>query len=123
LNRFQRRNPRQDALIGLSALVNPSPRPSVAQIAKNTGLSSRQLERRCLEYFGVSPVMLARISRFQRALKLSLTSTDSLLWIAHAADYYDQMHMVRDFHAFAGGPPMRTLASLAPHHLIHFQRS
>jgi AraC-like DNA-binding protein len=122
LNRRQRLNPRQDALIGLSALVNSSARPSVAQIAKNTGLSSRQLERKCLEYFGVSPVMLARISRFQRALKLSLTSTDSLLRVAHASDYYDQMHMVRDFHAFAGGPPMRTPASLAPHHLIHFQR-
>jgi AraC-like DNA-binding protein len=114
--------PRQDALSCLRALVNPSKRRGVAQIAKDAGLSSRQLERKCLEYFGVSPVMLARISRFQRALRLGSGGTGSWMRVAHASDYYDQMHMVRDFHAFAGGPPTRTLASLAPQHLIHFQR-
>jgi AraC-like DNA-binding protein len=116
-------SPRQDALIGLRALITSVARPSVAEIAKDAGLSSRQLERKCLEYFGVSPLMLARIWRFQRALKsASANNGNSLLRVAHALDYYDQMHMVRDFHAFAGGPPKRTLARLAPYHLIHFQR-
>jgi AraC-like DNA-binding protein len=126
LNRFfLRRIPhavaRRDVLDGLRTLVNPSACRSVAQIAKEVGLSSRQLERKSQEYFGVSPVTLARISRFQRALKSGLSATGSWLRVAHALDYYDQMHMIRDFHAFAGGPPTETLTSLAPYHLIHFQ--
>jgi transcriptional regulator GlxA family with amidase domain len=113
LKRGRLSSPRQDALSGLRALVNSVARPNVAEIAKDVGLSSRQLERKCLEYFGVSPVMLARISRFQRALKsASANNGNSLLWVAHALDYYDQMHMVRDFHAFAGGLPSGHLRAL-----------
>jgi transcriptional regulator GlxA family with amidase domain len=83
-------------------------------------MSTRQFERKSLEYFGLSPAMLSRIARFQRALALGSSQDVSWLQVAHAADYYDQMHMVRDFRAFAGGPPTKALASIQPHHLIKF---
>jgi hypothetical protein len=39
---------------------------------------------------------------------------------SRAADYYNQMHMIRDFRAFAGGPPTKAFASIEPHYLIKF---
>ncbi|RXH56172.1 helix-turn-helix domain-containing protein [Granulicella sibirica] len=95
-------------------------RATVAQVARQTGMSARQFERKSLEYFGLSPIMLSRIARFQRALNLGLSQETSWLKVAHEADYYDQMHMIRDFRVFAGGPPTKALASIESHHLIRF---
>jgi len=92
----------------------------VARIARQIGMSTRQFERKSLEYFGLPPATLSRIARFQRALALGSSQDISWLEVAHAADYYDQMHMIRDFRAFAGGPPTKAFASIEPHHLIKF---
>ena len=42
---------------------------SVGVAAERVGISERQLERRSLEYAGISPKTLSRISRFQRAIE------------------------------------------------------
>jgi AraC-like DNA-binding protein len=94
---------------------------TIAQVSKDVGMSQRQMERKSLEYFGVSPTMLTRLSRFHRALRLAAKRSGSWLHVAHASDYYDQMHMVRDFRTFAGGAPGKSFASIEPHHLINFQ--
>jgi AraC-like DNA-binding protein len=44
----------------------------VRELARATGLSERQLYRRCLAAFGYGPAVLARILRLQRALQLAL---------------------------------------------------
>jgi AraC-like DNA-binding protein len=120
LERLQRTSNRPRLLHGFRPLLVGGQNAGVARIAKQIGMSTRQLERKSLEYFGLSPAMLSRIARFQRALALGSSQDISWLQVAHAADYYDQMHMVRDFRAFAGGPPTKALASIEPHHLIKF---
>jgi AraC-like DNA-binding protein len=40
--------------------------------------------------------------------------------IAHEAGYYDQMHLIRDFHEFRGGPPREVMKEIADNHLISF---
>lgn len=105
---------------GFRSFLETGQPAGVAQAARQMGISTRQLERKSVEFFGLSPAMLIRISRFQRALRLGSSQETSWLQVAHAADYYDQMHMVRDFRAFAGGPPMKAFASIQPHHLINF---
>jgi AraC-like DNA-binding protein len=116
-----RRSPDQSGLLhGFRPLLEGRSHAGVAQIARHVGMSTRQFERKSLEYFGLSPSMLNRIARFQRALLLGSSPNMSWLEVAHAADYYDQMHMVRDFRAFAGGPPTRAFAFIDPHHLIRF---
>lgn len=121
LERLQRSSKRPSLLQGFQPLLEKRQQAGVAQVARQLGMSTRQLERKSLEYFGLSPIMLSRISRFQRALTLGSAQPISWLQVAHAAEYYDQMHMVRDFRAFAGGPPMKALATIEPHHLIKFQ--
>ena len=122
LFRLQRSKSKPDQLHGFRAFLQAGTHSKVAQVARELGMSARQLERKSLEYFGVSPMMLTRISRFQRALTMGTREAISWLQIAHASEYYDQMHMIRDFRTFAGGPPTKSFASIAPHHLINFQR-
>jgi AraC-like DNA-binding protein len=117
--RLQRTSNRRALLHGFRALLAGRQNAGVTRIARQIGMSTRQLERRSLEYFGLPPVMLSRIARFQKALALSTSQKTTWLQVAHAADYYDQMHMVRDFRAFAGDSPTKALASIEPHHLIN----
>lgn len=93
---------------------------AISDAAQQTGLSRRQLERQSLLYAGLSPKNLTRIARFNSALQLS--RTNSLTWteIAHQTGYYDHMHLVRDFHAFAGQAPTVAQREIAPDHLVNF---
>jgi AraC-like DNA-binding protein len=120
LDRLQRTSNRPQVLHGFRPLLAGGQNAGVARIAKQIGMSTRQFERKSLEYFGLSPIMLSRVARFQKALALSSSQNTTWLQVAHAADYYDQMHMVRDFRAFAGGSPTKALASIESHHLIKF---
>lgn len=79
---------------------------SIDQAAAISCLSIRQFERKCMERIGLPPKLFARLVRFSRAYHLKETQ-QQLNWtsIAHASGYYDQMHFVRDFKAFAGVTP------------------
>ena len=93
---------------------------SVSGVARTMGVNLRQLERRSLAYAGVTPKTLNRISRFSHALHLRTGSSMTWTQIAHAAQYHDHMHMIRDFREFAGEAPTFALQEIAPEHLIHF---
>ena len=110
-------NPVQKAL---HLLATPGNSLKVADAADQIGINVRQLERRSLAYAGVSPKTLTRISRFSHALSLKTERGFKWTQIAHAAGYYDQMHMIRDFREFAGEAPTFALEEIAPEHLIHY---
>ncbi|WP_263381395.1 helix-turn-helix domain-containing protein [Granulicella arctica] len=93
---------------------------NVGDAARMIGISERQFGRRSLEWAGVSPKALARVSRFQRAIGEYRSSQSSWLDIAHKVGYYDQMHLVRDFHDLGGGPPTQVLKKISEEHLISF---
>jgi AraC-like DNA-binding protein len=79
--------------------------PPVRQLAFHAAMSLRSYERRFSAEIGISPKLFARIARFQRAVDAKRTSGDSWLAVAHEAGYFDQMHMVRDFHNLGGRAP------------------
>ncbi len=93
---------------------------SVSGVARAASINLRQLERRSLAYAGVTPKELTRIARFSHALRLRTETSLTWTQIAHAAQYYDHMHMIRDFREFAGEAPTSALREIAPEHLIHF---
>lgn len=97
-----------------------SGRCSVSVAAEKAGICERQLERRSLEYAGISPKTLIRISRFQRAIGKHQAGCGNWLRIAHEAGYYDQMHLIRDFHELGGGSPTEVVKEIADNHLISF---
>ena len=106
----------------LHLLTIPETGPKVAGVAKQMGIGLRQLERKSLDYAGVSPKTLARIARFSHALRLRTERSLSWTQIAQAAHYHDHMHMIRDFRQFAGEAPTSALQEIEPEHLIHFAR-
>jgi AraC-like DNA-binding protein len=80
---------------------------SIDAAAAATGMSRRHLERLFLRDVGLPPKQLARIVRFQRALRLLDGDGDPPRGVraAHGSGYADQAHFIRDFRAFAGCAP------------------
>ena len=78
----------------------------VREVAAALGVGERWLERAFDRHVGYGPKMLARVVRFQHAVRL-LDAGPPLSWgaIACEAGYADQAHLVREFHTLAGVAP------------------
>ena len=82
----------------------------IDQLAFDTSLSVRQYERRFAEEMGLSPKLFARITRFQMAFDAKrVAPSRSWLGVAHEFEYFDQMHMIRDFQNLGGDAPGQIL--------------
>ncbi len=99
-------DPRSSGLRGLVGALDAG--APVADAADRSGLSSRQLHRRCLGAFGYGPKVLARILRLQRALAQVRAGTPAAR-AAVDSGYADQPHLARDVRALTG----TTLGALA----------
>ena len=77
----------------------------VEGVARESGVSVRQLQRRFSERVGLSPKQLSRIARVQHAIRVASEPGASLARIAVQAGYADQAHFTRDFTAIAGVTP------------------
>lgn len=79
---------------------------SIDQLAHEACLSTRQFERKFLEWVGISPKLYQRLIRFNQAMKLKDASLGrSWTDIAYTCGYYDPMHFLRDFRQFTGTTP------------------
>ncbi|HYV21884.1 MAG TPA: AraC family transcriptional regulator [Candidatus Bathyarchaeia archaeon] len=85
---------------------------TVRNIAREVGLSERQLFRRCLDEVGYGPKHLVRVLRLQRLLGLARRLPDAgLAALAIAAGYADQAHMSRECRSLTGLTPARLVRS------------
>lgn len=89
----------RSALTLLSAVDEPY---SVHALARVLGSTERRLQRVFANQIGLSPKMVVRIVRTQRAMRLALAHP-RLTWaqIAARSGYHDHAHLVRDFRRFA----------------------
>jgi AraC-like DNA-binding protein len=79
---------------------------SIAQLAVDNNLSTRQLERNFIREVGVTPKIYARMLRFLHLLQNRMaTPTQKWAALAYDADYFDQMHLVKEFKQFLGITP------------------
>lgn len=79
---------------------------SIDDLVKKAYLSNRQFERAFKDRMGVSPKFYSRLVRFGRAWLLK-ENNPNMTWtqVAHECNYFDQMHLIRDFKAFADTNP------------------
>ena len=78
----------------------------IDQLAKDTRITRRQLERKFSSTVGISPKQLSKTIRLQATLKKLLSEEfENLTAIAHEGDYYDQAHFIKDFKEFTGLTP------------------
>lgn len=88
----------------VAALRNGDEPSSIKTICDNTGWYYKKLERLFLKTTGYTPKYYAKITRFNKALRL-MQGSDSLTGICYECNYFDQSHFIKDFHAFAGTSP------------------
>jgi AraC-like DNA-binding protein len=80
---------------------------SIDDLAASVSMTRRHLERKFLKAVGITPKRLARITRFQHALRI-LEGSDTAprgTRTAATCGYADQAHFIRDFRELAGCPP------------------
>lgn len=79
---------------------------TVKYLLDHFSISERQFEKRFQQSVGLTPQFYIRIQRFKAAVRLLKTGQfHRLTDIAHALNYYDQSHFIRDVKAFAGLTP------------------
>jgi AraC-like DNA-binding protein len=102
-------NPPQQAIESLAAVHGNA---DLDLIAYHANLSPRQFRRRCLEETGLTPKRLARVLRFRHACRIA-DGPARPNWsdIALEAEYFDQAHLIRDFHQFTGQTPMAVFSN------------
>lgn len=90
----------------LDGLVAADGQTPVQALAESASTSVRQLERAFARYLGIAPKTVARILRFQRAMRALMRDPGGpLADVAADAGYFDQAHFVRDFRRMTGGVP------------------
>jgi AraC-like DNA-binding protein len=90
----------------LEALAQSDGRMSVAEVAETVSSSPRYVERLFARALGFPPKTVARVLRFQHALRSLMADPGvSLAEVASGSGYFDQAHFVRDFRSFSGGVP------------------
>ncbi len=93
-------------------LVSGGSVTEVGALARQIGLSERQLRRAFSTAVGVGPKEYLRMVRFERATQaLSLPGGR----VAAAAGYYDQAHLIADFQQLARMTPRAFAARHAAH--------
>ena len=78
----------------------------VGEVAERLGLTPRSLLRHFERAVGMTPKRYARVRRFGRVLE-AVEAGRPVDWsrVALACGYYDQAHLIHDFHEFAGMRP------------------
>ena len=79
---------------------------SIDELALQSCVSNRQLERQYMERIGLAPKVFSRLVRFTNARALHAEQPE-MTWfnIAVVCGYADQMHLIREFKEFAGTTP------------------
>ena len=86
---------------------------SIDRVAEHAGMTRRHMERQFRQVVGMTPKRLARIARFQRAVRFLEGDGDAGrpggAITAAACGYADQAHFIRDFRDLAGCAPTEHL--------------
>lgn len=82
----------------------------IRKLSRDIGFSHKHLINRFRQVTGMSPKLLQRIFRFQSVISL-VKNQPSVNWteVAHQCGYYDQAHMIREFHLFSDANPSHYL--------------
>lgn len=94
-----------DPLVRQAARLLTTSRDRTAELARDLGVSERQLRRRCLDAVGYGPKTLHRILRFRRFIARIDAAGGRADLSRVAAGYADQAHLTRESVRLGGLPP------------------
>jgi AraC-like DNA-binding protein len=110
LTRLKPRHAPHPAVAFALSHLEAAHRLSIAELSRQLALSSTRFNQVFRAAVGLTPKQYQRIQRFQTALRLLEHSAErqrSLCWseLAAACGFYDQAHLIHEFHLCAGMPP------------------
>lgn len=109
------RRPAPEILWAWRALEHTNGAVRVGALAERAGRSRRHLIAGFREHVGLAPKTVARIIRFDRAVRLLQRGSElSFIELAQECGYFDQAHLIRDFRAFAGTTPREFASRVIP---------
>ena len=78
----------------------------IKELVSRIGISHKHFLRKFDSMVGLSPKVLGRINRFQKAVYL-IEGYKKIQWtqLAYECNYYDQAHFIREFKSFSGMNP------------------
>jgi AraC-like DNA-binding protein len=79
----------------------------VTGVAAEIGWSTRHLEQRFRDEFGITPKAALRLTRFERSVVAARDPRRRLAVVAAECGYADQAHLAREWRDLAGRPPSR----------------
>lgn len=101
-----RADPSRDRFDRARRMLEADPGVRLRTLAAELATTERTIGRDFYRYLGIAPNLYRRIARFQRALSMMMSDPGTTLAeVAAICGYYDQAHLVRAFHQFAGGVP------------------
>ena len=87
----------------------------VNALAREVGWSRRHLTQQFQRELGLSPKVVGRVVRFDRARRLlTRPARPGLAAVAATCGYFDQAHLTREFRELAGMSPTTWLAEQLP---------
>jgi AraC-like DNA-binding protein len=110
------RSDRADAALhsALRMMMHAPERVRIGELAHAFGCSHRKLIERFEDHVGLTPKLVLRLARFERAIALLRQGSRlKLAELAAAVGYYDEAHLARDFREFASSTPGETRADIA----------
>jgi AraC-like DNA-binding protein len=107
---FLKRRKAAYAYDGITAVANDLTHAcqasSTDQYAYKANMSVRTFERRFMEQVGISPKLYSKLLRFNDAMLVKAMHPEkSWTSVAYECNYYDQMHLIKDFKQFSGYTP------------------
>jgi AraC-like DNA-binding protein len=107
--------PKEDMLISrLESTARMDSTIKIETVAETLGLSVRQIERRCLKSFGMSPKLVFQRSRFLDMAAAMRGLTNPSETRLAGLRFFDQSHLNREFRAFTGMTPGQFRRSETP---------
>ena len=89
-------------------MVNTDGKVKIADLAEETGYSTRYINKVFFEAYGFSPKVFCKVVQFQRTLEfLNSGSQEKMTEAAVQLGYYDQPQFIRDFKAHCGMTPKK----------------
>lgn len=95
-------------------LVRTNGAVSIGSLTETLGWSRKQLVARFRERIGLPPKAVARVLRFERAVRLLEQGERRPIDVAMECGYYDQAHLNREFLEFTGQSPGAYVARQLP---------
>lgn len=90
----------------LNSIYNNPQECSIGSLSNQKHVNYKQLERKFLQYLGITPKHFWKIVRFNHALKLwSCSNQSNYTELAYNAGYADQSHLIKEFKMFTSKSP------------------